>query len=118
MCGREDLIEQNPLRAGMVKSVGDYAWSSYCLNVRKQESMLIDRDENFVFRSLGNDEQERISKYKETIEATLVEKNVDEIRQSTRYGTNYISSRLQEQINELLPNKRKRGRPRIEKTLN
>ena len=39
-------IEQNPLRARMVRDVVDYHWSSYGLNVRIRESVLIDRKDN------------------------------------------------------------------------
>jgi putative transposase len=105
-------IEQNPLRDGMVKNVEDYRWSSYLLNVRKKESVLIDRDENLVFHGLGSDDQERIKAYREFNNISLNEDELEEIHMSTRKGGNYISDKFQRQINLLLPNKRRRGRPK------
>lgn len=106
-------IEQNPLRAGMVKRVGDYRWSSYLLNVRQNDSVLIDRDENCMFNSLGQDNAIRIQAYKKLVDVTLPDDDLNAIRISTRQGGNYISERFQQQINALIPHKRKRGRPRI-----
>jgi len=105
-------IEQNPLRAGMVKSIEDYRWSSYWLNVRKKKSVLVDRDENLVFQGLGSDGQERIKVYKNLVGVALAEDELKEIHISTRKGNNYLSEKFREQINALLPNKRRRGRPR------
>lgn len=39
-------IEQNPVRAKMVQRAEDYRWSSYKLNVRLEDSKLIDRNAN------------------------------------------------------------------------
>jgi putative transposase len=105
-------IEQNPLRAGMVKNIEDYRWSSYWLNTRKKKSVLIDRDENLVFQGLGGNDQERIKAYKNLAAVTFDEDELKEIHISTRKGNNYLSEKFREQINALLPNKRRRGRPR------
>ena len=105
-------IEQNPLRAGMVKSVADYKWSSYLLNVRQKKSVLIDREHNLVFQNLGQDGQSRINTYKKLIGESLKEEDLKEIQISTRKGVNYISQKFKEQINALLPNRRRRGRPK------
>ena len=105
-------IEQNPLRAGMVKCVGDYRWSSYLLNVRQNDSVIVDRDENMVYQSLGDDNTSRVNQYKSMVDVPLQEEDLKMIRGSTYQGGNYISERFQQQINALLPNKRRRGRPR------
>jgi len=105
-------IEQNPLRAGMVKNVADYRWSSYLLNVRQKESVLIDREDNLVFQKLGEDDYSRINAYKKLVNVSLKQEDLQEIQVSTRKGINYISQKFKEQINALLPNRRKRGRPK------
>ena len=105
-------IEQNPLRAKMVRCVEDYRWSSYLLNVRQKDSVMIDRDENIVFQSLGVDSVSCVNQYKIIVGASLQQEDFKTIRSSTYQGGNYISERFQQQINALLPNKRRRGRPR------
>jgi hypothetical protein len=105
-------IEQNPLRAGMVKNIEDYRWSSYLLNVRKKKSVLIDRDENLVFQGLGSDDHERIKAYRKLVDISLNGDELEAIHMSTRKGGNYLSEKFQRQMNLLLPNKRRRGRPR------
>jgi putative transposase len=105
-------IEQNPLRAGMVKKIEDYRWSSYLLNVRNKRSILIDRDENVVFKSLGIDDQERIRAYRQLVNVSLNDGELKELHFSTRKGGNYLSQKFQKQISLLLPNKRRRGRPK------
>jgi putative transposase len=104
-------IEQNPLRARMVKRIEDYRWSSYRLNARIEKSKLIDRDYNPVFQSLGGSDDERVEVYTSFLAEGVKEKDLEAIRKSSREGTGYISQKFQEQINNLLPKKRKRGRP-------
>ncbi len=105
-------IEQNPLRARMVKDVGEYRWSSYLLNVREQESKMIDREVNLVFNRLGVDVKARIKRYREGMQEDIKKKELEAIQTTTRKSGNYVSSLFQEQFNKLLPNKKKRGRPK------
>ncbi len=109
-------IEQNPLRAKMVNCVEDYKWSSYCLNVRKALSKLIDRDDNPVFQNLDFSDSARIEKYKQLMRKAMDQKELAGIRKSSTEGTGYFSVKFQERIKELLPNKRKRGRPPTRKS--
>ncbi len=105
-------IEQNPLRAKMVKSIADYAYSSYRLNIRKKEPVLIDRSENSVFQLMGKDNNERIRQYKKLMAQEISEKELDNIHVSTRQGKNYLSPKFEEQIVKILPHRRKKGRPK------
>lgn len=105
-------IEQNPMRAKMVREIGDYAWSSYKLNIRYKESELIDREENSVFQGLGCDDMARIGEYKKLMKKSLEEKQLKEIRFTTFKEKNYISEKFEKQILELLPRRRKIGRPK------
>ncbi|MCK5581390.1 MAG: transposase [Candidatus Omnitrophica bacterium] len=105
-------IEQNPLRANMVKNVDEYCWSSYKLNIREKESSLIDRCDNIAFNSLGKDFESRVREYKRHLSCNLEKKQLDTIRETTRHSGNYVSKKFQEQFMKLLPQKRMRGRPR------
>ena len=107
-------IEQNPLRAAMVRSVAEYPWSSYRLNIRKKESKIIDREDNIVFNKLGNDLSARIREYQDQMKKDIDQKQLVQIRVSTRKGGHYISEKFKDQFLRILPNKRKRGRPRRE----
>ncbi len=105
-------IEQNPVRAEMVKVIEDYRWSSHLLNIREKESVLIDRADNEIFQSFGDSDEKRIRKYKEVLSENLNEKDLKEIRKSTNQGTHYISEKCKEQMKFLLPG-RKKGRPKV-----
>ncbi|MGE0267967.1 MAG: transposase [Candidatus Omnitrophota bacterium] len=96
-------IEQNPLRAKMVKRMDEYRWSSYRLNIK---------EENVCYQKLGDHEKSRINAYKEFVNVNLTPNEIQHLHKSTRNGSDYISKRFQDQIMELLPKKRKRGRPR------
>jgi putative transposase len=51
-------IEQNPVRAGMVNHPGEYAYSSYGSNVKKDADNFIDKEENLIFpRKSGHNEE-------------------------------------------------------------
>ncbi len=105
-------IEQNPLRARMVRDVVDYHWSSYGLNVRIRESVLIDRKDNKVFENLGGNLMERIYNYRQKMAQEIAAKELDKIQYGTRKAGNYISEKFKDQIAFLLPRRKGRGRPR------
>lgn len=105
-------IEQNPLRARMVRDVVDYHWSSYGLNVRIRESVLIDRKDNKVFENLGGNLIERIYNYRQKMAQEIAAKELDKIQYGTRKRGNYISEKFKDQIAFLLPRRKERGRPR------
>ena len=63
-CGR--YIERNPLRAGMVTKLEDYAWSSYAHYALGQRDGLIDDDP--YYDRLGRDAVERQLNYQKFVE--------------------------------------------------
>lgn len=105
-------IEQNPVRAKMVARISDYPWSSYRLNISKKESLIIERNENLVYKQLGPDLISRIQTYRKLVAEDIEQNEIERIWKSTRQGINYISERFAEQIPMLLPQRRKRGRPK------
>lgn len=106
-------IEQNPLRAKMVKDLAAYRWSSYRLNSREQRSKLIDRGDNDVYMGLGDTDTEQIKTYQDLMRESVPEMELTAIRSSVKTGIGYMSEKFRQQIAGILPQKRKRGRPRI-----
>jgi len=105
-------IEQNPVRAGMVKDIADYLFSSYKLNIRNASSKLLDRNENPAFCALGEDDAAKCFAYREMMQRLLNEDSLKDIRKSLEGNNGYLSERFRRQMEEMLPKKRKRGRPR------
>jgi len=105
-------IEENPVRAGMAKNVGDYLFSSYRLNIRRASSKLIDRSENPAICALGEDESARRLAYLEIMRQRLDEYSLKSVRKSLEGNGGYMSERFRRQREEMLPKKRRRGRPR------
>lgn len=105
-------IEQNPVRAKMVKRVQDYHWSSYKLQIMKKSPKMIDRDQNPAYVRLGGAEDERRNSYQRLMQKELEEFDQKQIEKSLKGEGHYISERFREQINEMLPRKRSIGRPR------
>ncbi len=105
-------IEENPVRAGMVQDVASYLFSSYKLNVRGDDSKLIDRDKNEAFLALGSSDAERSLVYRKRMALRLQEDSLKEVRRSLCGGGGYMSEKFREQMKSLLPIKRKPGRPR------
>ncbi len=60
-CAR--YIERNPLRAGMVSSIGEYHWSSYLYHAQGEEDALI-KEPNPLYMELGRTIQERQDRYR------------------------------------------------------
>ena len=69
-------IELNPVRAGMVESPADYAWSSYRAIGLGQEIKL--HTPHDIYQSLGNNVEQRTRAYRDLfaghLDATLVKK--------------------------------------------
>ena len=105
-------IERNPLKAGMVQRVEDYRWSSYKLNVRAKKSRFIDRDSNAVFMRLGKNGTQRIRAYRLAMDEKIKEDRQNLLERSMAGVGDYMSEKFQKQMQEMLPQKRKRGRPR------
>ena len=55
-------IESNPVRARIVKDLGNYRWSSYLAKAEGSKDILLDNDP--VYEDLGNTDKERQREYK------------------------------------------------------
>jgi len=105
-------VEQNPLRAGMVRRNEDYPWSSFKLNTQSMKDQLIDREDNSVFLGLGDGQEKRVAAYREFAETLLEKDKLTEIRRSLAENGSYVSDKFQKQIRSLL-SRRHRGRPSL-----
>lgn len=107
-------VEQNPLRSGIVDDLKTYPWSSFNINTTTKKDILVDKDENPVYISLGSSEKERSEEYSKLAGSLLEGDNLKEIRRTLIGDRHYISKEFQEQIAEKLALRRKqpRGRPR------
>ncbi len=105
-------IEQNPLRAKIVREIGAYKWSSYKLQVRRKDSKLIDRKDNHVFTDLGQNVEEQIRIYKQAMKEGIEQWSVTQIKKSMKGNTHFISEKFQKKMQDMLPQKKKVGRPR------
>jgi putative transposase len=75
-CGR--YIERNPLRAGMVKDLAHYHWSSYSFYAKGMPDDII--TENPLYKNMGKVPDERQRRYRDyVLEARPYEKMVDKI---------------------------------------
>lgn len=106
-------IELNPVRTGMVEHPAEYPWSSYRANAQGEISSVL--KEHPLYTSLGADETERHSAYRELFRYELDPGVIDEIRTAT--NGNYVlgNSRFQAQIAMALGRRvvpGKSGRPR------
>jgi len=105
-------IEQNPIRAGMVRQSSDYRWSSYHDNICDEPSRLIDREENPAYAALDPAPRARPKEYQKIFTSDLNENKLADIKRSIEQSGNYMGECFLNQINEWLSPKRKRGRPR------
>lgn len=107
-------IEQNPVRAGIVRNPGEYLFSSYRAHVTMcEEDVVVDRIKNPVFLSFGNTLEERIGRYKEYVGRMIEEDKLGQIRMSLQGRGHFVSERFQAQMEQMLRIKRRgRGRPR------
>ena len=109
-------IELNPVRAGMVKHPGDYAWSSYAANAWGADNALV--TPHPTYRQLGLWHADRQSAYRQLFRAEISVNELEGIRQATNTGWVLGNDRFREKI-EYLSGRRSspkpRGRPRKEK---
>ncbi|MBF0484352.1 MAG: transposase [Candidatus Omnitrophica bacterium] len=104
-------IEQNPLRARMVKNIGEYLWSSYRLNALAVQCKMIDRQDNKVYQKLGETDDIRREQYIRLMKRGIAEQDLEDIRFSVKTGS-YISEKFKVKIEQMMAKKRGRGRPR------
>ncbi len=74
-------IEQNPLRAGMVKDINQYPWSSYHYNTKASNDDLIQPHD--IYLLLGSNDKERCINYQSIFTQTIPEKTIKMIRDLT-----------------------------------
>ncbi len=77
-------IELNPVRAGIVASPGEYAWSSYSHNTGQRKDPLI--REHPLFWALGNTPFAREAAYRDIVEAGVSANKQAEVTDATLRG--------------------------------
>jgi putative transposase len=106
-------VETNPLRAGLVRDLADYAWSSYRVHGCGESSPLVDVAP--VWSSLGKTEAARQAHWRKWLHTPLTEKELAAVRRSVATGRPYGAQGWVEQTGRRLGldlSPRRRGRPR------
>jgi putative transposase len=107
-------IEGNPLRAGMVKDLADYPWSSYHCHALGQSNPLVEQLP--CWNGLGATEPARQAYWRTWIHTPLSERELTALRRSVVSGVPFGSSTWVEKAEKMLglrkPSGRPRGRPR------
>ena len=109
-CSR--YIELNPVRAGMVPSPIDYAWSSYQHHIGARTDPLI--TDHPLYWALGNTPFEREAAYKALAEQALTFDELDKMRKSAIKGWAIGSDAFKAQLEKHAARRvtpGKRGRP-------
>jgi putative transposase len=106
-------VESNPLRAGMVRDLACYLWSSYPAHGLGQQLPLV--DEVPLWPTLGKTEEARQRYWRGWLHTPLTEKELAAVRRSVTSGRPYGPAAWVEQTAaqlglDLVPSRR--GRPR------
>ena len=107
-CGR--YVERNPLRAGMVKDLKEYLWSSYRVYAYGKADGVTDRHE--IYDAMGKESGARQRAYREYV-CSSRDREEQEIREKTARGV--IGAEVyQERIDKraIEARRSRRGRPR------
>jgi putative transposase len=102
-CSR--YIEENPLRAGMVRELSHYRWSSYAFNALGREDPLIIPHDRYL--ALGSSPARRQLAYRRMFRAP----NDDTTLQAIRYATNHAWALGSEQFQREISGKGRRAAP-------
>jgi len=111
-------IELNPVRAGMVKRIEDYPWSSYGHNAIASNNAVV--SPHPLYLQLGKDEEQRCAAYRALFDMHLDSAVLEEVRDCLQTGTPLGNVQFKEQIEQALNVKvgqSKRGRPRVKKSV-
>ena len=105
-------IDQNPVRAGIVATAGEYPWSSYLHHVGvKADPLVVD---HALYWALGNTPFDREAAYKQMAEQALTSDQARQLADATNkgwpLGTEKFKSSLEKQ-GTLRVRPAKRGRP-------
>ena len=93
-------IEMNPVKAGMVKDIADYQWSSYRHNALGQADSLI--TEHKLYKDLGANAEQRCESYREMIDELNITKQENQITEATMRGEVYGSDSFHSKISGLI----------------
>lgn len=90
-------IELNPVRAQMVDHPSDYPWSSYRSNATGQANPLIKT--HYKYDELGRTGDARQQNYRALFKTHILEKTLEEIRESTNkewvLGSDYFKAKIE-----------------------
>jgi putative transposase len=105
-------VEMNPIRAGMVRALEDYPWSSYPERAGLNGRTLLDFDSCYL--GLGQTDQERFSRYRKYLDEPSRHEDISLIRRGLQ--RNQLTGNQQfideiEQRTGLRIEQRGRGRP-------
>jgi putative transposase len=106
-------IELNPVRAGIVADPLDYRWSSYRSKTGKHKEEWLDFDPCYM--GLAGNKKARAEKYMGWVKGTILEGELELIRQSLQRGQLTGSARFVEEIEQKTKKRvefRGQGRPR------
>ena len=93
-------IELNPVRAGMVGHPSEYPWSSYAFNaLGKANDVVIP---HALYQALGSDEKVRQTAYRALFKASIDEKDLRAIRETTNKSWVLGSERFKSDVELLL----------------
>jgi len=93
-------IEMNPVRAGMVKNIAEYPWSSYGYNGLGEGNSLI--TEHKLYQDLGEDSGLRAKNYQKIFETLIGTQQKQEITVATMRGEVYGSEEFHLKINKMI----------------
>jgi putative transposase len=77
-------VEQNPLRAELVKNAADYSWSSHRNSAFGIRNSLVTPHE--IFAALGRDDDERRAAYAALFAEPIPAREIEKIREATNKG--------------------------------
>lgn len=93
-------IEMNPIKAGMVKELADYKWSSYGHNALGQADKLI--SEHLLYKALGEDFQQRYKNYQKMFDTLDITEQESLITEATLRGEVYGGNGFHQKISQLI----------------
>ncbi len=93
-------IEMNPIRAGMVKNIVDYKWSSYRHNALGQMDSLV--AEHPLYKDLGENVEQRSENYRKIFSDLNSTEKETQITEATMRGEVYGSDKFHSKISQLI----------------
>lgn len=106
-------IEENPVRAGMVKRPSEYVWSSYGFNALGLDDEFI--KPHSIYNGLARNLDDCRKAYRSLFSQSVPDLQLDEIRNTVQTGTPLVTKPFQEKIEKVLGRKvghKVRGRPK------